>query len=192
MRTLRARLRAFGRAREGASAVEFALISPLLILFYFGMAETCELMMAQRRVSHSAAAMADLITQGGQLDKDELADILLAGRLIMAPFPTTNLSVRLTSVVRDPNNQNLADWSEVSGTAFTKIADGTPVAIKTPINEPGQSVLLAEVQFGHQSAVGYVLPGLKTLKHQAELRPRRTDRVVRCERASATAECIEI
>ena len=192
MKTLRTRLAAFGRAREGASAVEFALISPLLIMFYFGMAETCELMMAQRRVSHSAAAMADLITQGGELDKDELADILLAGRLIMAPFPTANFSVRLTSVVRDSNNQNLADWSEVSGSAFTKIPDGTVVAIKTPINAADQSVVLAEVQFGHESAVGYVLPGLKTLKHSAELRPRRTDKVVRCERATATSPCVEI
>ena len=192
MRTLRTRLRGFAAAQQGVAALEFALISPLLILFYFGMAETCELMMAQRRVSHSAAAMADLVTQGGELDKDELADILLAGRMILEPFPATTYSVRLTSVVRNANNQNVADWSEIYGAGFSKIPDNTVVAIKTPINDVGQSVVLAEVRFGHESAVGYVLPGTRTLSHSAELRPRRTDRVVRCERATATSPCVEI
>ena len=192
MSQLRFRLRCFQAAQAGIAAVEFALIAPLLILFYFGMAEICELMMAQRRVSHSAAAMGDLITQGGELDSNELTDIVRAGRLIMSPFPTATMSVRLTSVVRNDQNQNLADWSEVAGTAFTKVSKGSAVTIKTPLNQAGQSVVVAEVQYGFTTPVGYVLPGLQTLKHTAELRPRRTDRVVRCERASATSPCVEV
>ena len=192
MKPLLTRMRDFRGAAAGVAAVEFALIAPLLILFYFGMAETCQLMMAQRRVSHAAAAMADLITQGGELDAAELQDVLKAGELIMAPFPIGTMSVRFTSVVRDNNNQNVADWSEVKGPAYAKVPDGTVVPIKTPINDVGQSVVLAEIEYGFESAVGYVLPGMKTLKHSAELRPRRTDKVVRCERATATAPCVEI
>lgn len=188
----RSRLLTFARDVGGVAALEFALIAPLLILFYFGMAETCQLMMAQRRVSHSAAAMADLITQGGELDSKELADIYDAGRMIMAPFPTGTMSIRVTSVVRDANNKNLAKWSEVYGTGYTKVPVGTEVAIKTPINAVDQSVVMAEVEFKHESSIGYVLPGVKTLKHTAELRPRRTDEVVRCERATPTSPCVPV
>lgn len=188
---IRTRLRGFALATAGASAVEFALISPLLILFYFGMAETCQLMMAQRRVSHAAAAIGDLITQGGELDSKERDDIFLAGRMIMSPFQTDTMSIRVTSVVR-VNNQNVVDWSNVSGGAFSPMVKGAVATITTPINADGQSVLLAEVAYEHQSTVGYVFPGVMKLKHAAELRPRRTDTVVRCERASATAPCVPV
>jgi Flp pilus assembly protein TadG len=43
------RLSRFWRDRRGVSAVEFALIAPVLMIFYFGMAELTEAMMAQRR-----------------------------------------------------------------------------------------------------------------------------------------------
>ena len=191
MRLTRTRLRGFALATAGASAVEFALISPLLILFYFGMAETCQLMMAQRRVSHAAAAIGDLITQGGELDSKERDDIFLAGRMIMSPFQTDTMSTRITSVVR-VNNQNVVDWSNVTGGAYTPMARGTVVPITTPINTHGQSVLLTEVAYNHQSTVGYVFPGVMKLKHSSEMRPRRTDTVVRCERATATAPCIPV
>ena len=191
IRRLRSHARGFALATAGASAVEFALISPLLILFYFGMAETCQLMMAQRRVARAAAAMGDLITQGGELDSKERDDIFLAGRMIMTPFPTGTMSIRVTSVVR-VNNQNVVGWSNVSGTAFTAMAKGTVVPISTPINDDGQSVVLTEVAFDHQSTVGYVFPNAMKLKQSSEMRPRRTDTVVRCERATATAPCIPI
>jgi Flp pilus assembly protein TadG len=191
IRPLRTRMRRFALATAGASAVEFALISPLLIGFYFGMAETCQLMMAQRRVSHAAAAIGDLITQGGELDSKERDDIFLAGRMIMSPFQTDTMSIRITSVVR-VNNANVVDWSNVSGSAFQPLTKGAVVPLSTPINDDGQSVVLTEVTYGHQSAVGYVLPGVMTLKHASELRPRRTDTVVRCERATATSPCIPV
>ena len=193
MSPLRTRLRAFATAQAGASAVEFALIAPLLIMFYFGMAETCQLMMAQRRVSHSAAAMADLITQGGQLDSKERDDIYKAGKLIMAPFPVTGMRVRITSVIR-LNGRTEVRWSEATGAGMTPKAPREPITVKTPLTQDGDSVVLAEVEFDHESAIGYALPGVMKLKHFAELRPRRTNEVVRCDRANndPLAPCVPI
>jgi Flp pilus assembly protein TadG len=187
----RMRLRRLRRATAGTAAVEFALLAPLLILFYFGMAETCQLMIAQRRVSHSAAAMADLVTQGGELDTEERDDIFLAGRMILAPFPVEHYRVRLTSVVRT-NDKNVVDWSEVSGTGLAKLPKGSVATIKTPLTENGQSVVMAEVEFDHESTVGYALPGVMKLKHAAELRPRRTNTVIRCTHNAATGACVPI
>ena len=43
--------------RRGVSAVEFALIAPVIIVFYFGLAEFCQAFMAQKRMGRTAAAM---------------------------------------------------------------------------------------------------------------------------------------
>ena len=58
-RGVRVGIRGFWRDPRGVSAVEFALIAPLLILMYCGMAELSLAMMAQRRLSNIASAIGD-------------------------------------------------------------------------------------------------------------------------------------
>jgi Flp pilus assembly protein TadG len=61
------RLSRFWRDRRGVSAVEFALIAPVLVIFYCGMAELTQAMMAQRRVSNIASSIGDVVAQNAQL-----------------------------------------------------------------------------------------------------------------------------
>ncbi|MBP8248028.1 MAG: pilus assembly protein, partial [Phenylobacterium sp.] len=68
-------LRRFRDDREGVSAVEFALIAPIMILFYFGMAEICQGFMAQKRTQHVASTIADLVAQRETISTATLTDI---------------------------------------------------------------------------------------------------------------------
>ena len=67
-------LRRFARDCRGVSAIEFAIIAPLLITFYLGMAETTQAMMAKRKASHVASAIGDLIAQDQSVTDAEIAD----------------------------------------------------------------------------------------------------------------------
>jgi Flp pilus assembly protein TadG len=166
--------RRFGCDERGVSAVEFAFIAPLLILFYFGMAETCQLLMAKRRISHAGAAVADLVSQGkGPALKADLDDKLLAAQSIVYPFPTTSLRIQLTSVrARNPTagGDPMVDWSYPAG---GRAKDST-FAVGTPLN-PGESVIVAEVTYSYNSSIGYFIPAAKALTYKAEYRPRRED-----------------
>ena len=53
----------FMRDRRGVSAIEFALIAPLLILIYVGVAEIGNALTVFRRTSTVAATAADLTAQ---------------------------------------------------------------------------------------------------------------------------------
>ncbi|OWY58885.1 pilus assembly protein TadE, partial [cyanobacterium TDX16] len=77
-----------GRDERGVSAVEFALLAPVLIAFYFGMAEFCQGFMAQKRMGHVSAMVADLVAQEDTVAIANLDDIFDIGGLIMKPFPT--------------------------------------------------------------------------------------------------------
>ena len=175
------RLRSFGRRfladQSGVSAIEFAFIAPILIVFYFGMAETCQLLMAKRKVRHAGAAVADLVSQSDSpvTTAAALDDRLLAAQSIMAPFPTGPLVIRLTSVTaRNPaaGGAPLVDWSYPSGGR----AKESPFTPSTPLNA-GESLIVAEVTYGYNSSIGYFLPGVRQMTHKAELRPRKHDRI---------------
>ena len=163
------------RDRRGVSAVEFALIAPLMIAFYFGLTEFCQGFMAQKRMSHSAAAVADLVAQTDVVKKDELADILAIGKTIMAPFPTSALTSSVSSVTRDANGVAKVDWSQASG--GTARAKNEVVVVPADILANGESVVMAETTYGYASPVKYLLPGVTNFKGKFYSRPRKVDKV---------------
>lgn len=66
------------RNSEGVAAIEFALVAPIMIAFYFGMSELAMGIMADRNVSHATAVTADLATQLPLLNSVELSDVMTA------------------------------------------------------------------------------------------------------------------
>ena len=188
-----ARLRRFPGAREGVAAIEFAFIAPIMIFFYLGMAETCQLVMAQRRVSHSAAALADLVTQDTAIAASEMLEVFEAGCTLMDPFVVGNRKyrVRLTSArhaipagATAPTTH--VAWSENNGRGFTDLADGSPIAPTTPLTTVGASVVIAEVEYDYKSSVNFLI-NTKTLKHRSEMRPRRAAEVAYTPPAAGAA-----
>ncbi|HEX8471269.1 MAG TPA: TadE/TadG family type IV pilus assembly protein, partial [Brevundimonas sp.] len=132
------------RDRRGVSAVEFALIAPVMIAFYFAMGELCQGYMAQKRLSHTASSIANLVAQTDVVKEDEVADVMAIGALIMKPFPATSLSTRITSVTRDANGVAKVDWSRASGAGLPAYADQAVVTVPTDMIGNGASLVMAE------------------------------------------------
>ncbi|HEY0437808.1 MAG TPA: TadE/TadG family type IV pilus assembly protein, partial [Phenylobacterium sp.] len=180
------------RDRRGVSALEFALIAPVLILIYFGMAELSQGLMAERRVSHAASAMGDLIAQYDSANspvKDaDSAAVFAAAKAILSPFPTTALELRVTSIVmKAPASggapQAVVDWSDpsVPGGSLPKLAKDTPMTVDPNLlSAVGDSVILAEAKYKYISPVGYVLPNGLAFTETFYEKPRKTQTVRRC------------
>ncbi|MDQ0466448.1 Flp pilus assembly protein TadG [Caulobacter ginsengisoli] len=169
-----ARLR---RDHRGVSAVEFALIAPALIAFYFGLAEFTQAMMAERRASHVAASMGDLVAQSTQISDSTLTDIFTIGTTIMSPFPTSTLKMRLTSVTANSSGTPKVDWSKGSG--LTALTNGATVTLPTGLVTAGQSVIMSEVTYVYDSPVDQFIPGSITFTKKFYLRPRKSDQVTK-------------
>ena len=68
-----------GRYREddrGIAAIEFAIIAPVMIGMYFGLAEIASAISMDRRISHSTNVVGDLSTQQPELRDGEIAEVL--------------------------------------------------------------------------------------------------------------------
>ncbi|MDB5438434.1 MAG: pilus assembly protein TadE, partial [Caulobacteraceae bacterium] len=70
----------------GASAVEFALIAPVLIAMYFGIAELSQGMMSGNKAGEVASSIGDLASQNTCLTNAQVTDVFTIGGLLIKPF----------------------------------------------------------------------------------------------------------
>ena len=167
-------LRNLIKDRRGTAAVEFAFVAPVMILMYYGLAELTQGMMADRRASHVASAIGDLVAQDTMINSSEMTDIFNVGKAIIAPFPTTGLSMRVTSIRKDSTGAIQVMWSKSSG-SMGVLSSVTSVPAGLIANN--ESVILAESSYVYNSATGKALPNALTFTQKYYLKPRKTAQV---------------
>ncbi|MBP7816202.1 MAG: pilus assembly protein [Phenylobacterium sp.] len=160
--------------RRGAAAVEFAFIAPVMILMYYGLAELTQGMMADRRASHVASAIGDLVAQDTVINTTEMNDIFNVGKAIIAPFPTSGLSMRVTSIRKDSTGAIQVVWSKSSGSMGVL---STVSSVPTGLIANNESVILAESSYVYNSATKKALPNAMTFTQKYYLKPRKTAQV---------------
>jgi len=167
----------FLRDRRGVSAIEFALIAPVLICAYLGMAELTLGMIASRQTSHLAATMGDLASQSDNLTAANLTDLWAIGASMLQPNDTsTRLHIRLTQVTMNASNQAVVDWSKNYN--WTSYAPGAIISsVTTAQISQGQYLIMTEVQYDYVSPIGNFLPGTTTLKDTFYHHPRNGTKV---------------
>jgi len=175
----RRRLRAFLRDQRGLSAIEFAFIAPILILIYMGLGELTLAMMAERRASHAASAVGDLIAQAASsvtlAEVDQALDI---GKAVVSPYATTGLSMRVSSIKADSNAIPKVVWSRAQGTQLTKLTAGA-TANPFPANllDKDESVIKADVIYTFDTPLKKIVTRQLRFSETFYLRPRRADEI---------------
>lgn len=166
--------------RRGVSAIEFALLAPVMILIYFGLTEFCQAYMAERRTSHTAAMVADLVAQSSKTDKEDLASVAAIGQMLMKPFPAGPLTTRISSVTIDNKGQAWVDWSYTSNANVLKPLDKAKPIIDLPPDLAGdkESLIIGETRYEYKSAFKDFLPELTTFGRKYYLRPRTVNQVI--------------
>ncbi|HXA39155.1 MAG TPA: TadE/TadG family type IV pilus assembly protein [Phenylobacterium sp.] len=164
-------LRRLRSDQRGLAAVEFALIAPMMILLYTGLAEFTLAMMAERRAAHAASVVADLVAQTNQITVAQVSDVFTVANAIMSPFSTTTLKLRITSVTADVNGVPKVSWSQGSG--LGALTTGATVAGFPPtLLAAGDSVIMADVQYAFTSPLKLNLPNPINYSDTFYLRPR--------------------
>ena len=84
---------------RGVAAIEFALIAPIMISFYFGLSEIAMAISADRDVTHGASVAGDLATQATELDRLDVEDIMNATIEVLnvRDGDVSDISIDLTS-----------------------------------------------------------------------------------------------
>jgi Flp pilus assembly protein TadG len=167
----------FGGDRSGVSAVEFALVLPLMLTLYLGATEVSLGIATDRKVTLTARTVADLASQVSTVSNADMNNVLNAAAAVMQPYSTAPLKITVSSVEIDKDGKATIKWSDTrNGTARSP---GSAVTLPTALAVPNTSLIWGEVQYTYTPAVGYVVSGPLTLKDHIYMRPRLSATVVR-------------
>lgn len=168
----------FALSTAGLSAVEFALVAPLMITTYFGIAEVGNYILAARKVASVAATAADLVAQDTQIDDDEITDIFGALNVILRPFNTEDAQIVISSVVADEDGVTTVEWSDALHTDPVPV--GTAVTLpQADMIAPFQGIIMTRITFTYTTGYGQFLNNGATVTDTFYMKPRRSTKVVR-------------
>src|SRR5215213_1408528 len=167
----------FAQDRRGVSAVEFAMLLPLLITLYLGSVEISQGVGIDRKVTLTSRTVGDLASQVSSINNADMTNLLNAASSVLAPYDVSKLKVTVSAVTIDANNVAKIAWSDTkNGTARTV---GATVTVPTALNVASTTLIWSEASFDYTPAIGYVITGTLTLSDQIYMRPRLSDTVSR-------------
>jgi Flp pilus assembly protein TadG len=158
--------------RDGAAAVEFALIFPVLFLLNIGAAEALQIYKVQRNVAHIAATMSDITAQSRTVTDSEVQDILSSSASIIYQFPKASLQQRVSSLSANASGSVSQDWTakkDYSGSDAPSVPSGYLGA--------NESVIVTDVVYDYKPTFGLFLPKNIRFTRHAYSRPRLTAKV---------------
>jgi Flp pilus assembly protein TadG len=165
------------RDRRGVAAIEFAFIAPIMVLMYFGLAELTTALMAERRASHAASAVGDVVAQAPTIKASEVNDIFTLGEEIMRPFPESSLATCIASIRANGAGVTTVDWVRSKNGPTECPAQGANVALPAGLVLPNQGIVFAKVDYQFESPIGQIIQAPITFKSKFYLRPRKADYV---------------
>lgn len=174
MTTIMARMsratRRFRGDRRASSAVEFAMLLPLMMGLYLGGVEISQGIGIDRKVTLTAGALANLTAQSTTLSTSDMSNLMDASTAIMQPYGTTNLKMTVTCIKIDANKNATVKWSYTRGGT----ADSGAMTIPSALAVANSQLVLATVSYGYKPTVGYTITGTLTLSDQMYMSPRVT------------------
>jgi len=177
------------RDSRGVSAVEFALVLPLMVTLFLATVETTQGLQADRKVSLASRALSDLASQATVISNTDMSNIMDATADIIAPFAIANAQIVVTGIQTDILGVSRAVWSDArNASRYTCGQTMTvPAELKPAIGTTG-FLVLAEVKYTYTPTVAYLISGSILLSDRLYTRPRIGESVSRAP--SQGAGCI--
>ena len=174
-------IRAFSRlVRDvrAVSAVEFALILPIMVTLFLGGTELSQAISVKRKAVLVNRTIADLVSQDSCIINADMTSIFNASASVVAPFSTGKLKIVVSGVKVDPITLvATVKWSD--GYQVTARAVDSTVTLPTGLNIAGSWLVFSETTYEYTPPVGHTIIGMLPLKDVMYMRPRQGTEIKR-------------
>ena len=177
MRRLLNRLRShrssdrFASDQRGVSAVEFALILPVMLLIYLGGFEVLQGIAIDRMVALTASTVTNLVSQYTTISQStQMPDILSASTQVLTPYPSANARVVVTCISIDGAGRATVAWSQASNGGAKAV--GAVIAIPAALDTPNSTLIFGETTYPYTPAIDFMNLGTINLYSSVYMLPR--------------------
>jgi hypothetical protein len=166
------------RDARGVSAMEFALILPILVMFSAGTIEYSRLILMTHKLQSGAFILADLTSRDQELSTEQLGNIFLAIDQVVQPFDFgANGRAVVSSIGATALRLPILNW-QCSGAGAIAAASqlgtelGAEVALPAELElAQGETIIAAEVFFDFDPLFGVGLAP-RVIRRVAYFKPR--------------------
>ncbi len=165
------------RDRRAVSAVEFALVFPVMLAIYLGGNEVGNGLTISRGVSHVGSTIGDLVAQCSSISDGDMTNIMAAAAYVISPYSTTPLRIRVSGITTDASSNATVTWSDEYQT--TALTTGATYALPTALRTASAFYVVAEVHYIYTPYIGYVMTGSYDITHTLYFSPRNSTAIAR-------------
>ncbi len=151
----------FLRHGAGASAVEFALILPMMLVMFAGMSEMAHAIDNWRKLTLLTRTVADLTSQGDTIDpiaSSTMNDILGSSSAVLRPFSAANVQIVVSALGVDtsasPTRPKVCSSVASSNATARTVGVASDLTIPTSFKTNGNRYVLAEVSMPYAPMIG--------------------------------------
>lgn len=181
-------LRRLAGDTKGVAAIEFAMIAPIMIALYVGLAEVSMLITSDRKVSHASSVTGDLAAQYETISNNEMSNIMQAAIAVMGTnhARSAHVSVDIISFEKD----NSGTINEVG---YAKLGSGFPTkysaaGVSNKLLNKTSGLVVARVKYVYQSNSREFI-GHPSLTETFMLKPRKSATIPFTKGAGSTMTC---
>jgi Flp pilus assembly protein TadG len=92
-------------ARDGAAAIEFAFLAPIMVAMFFGAVELSVAITTERRVAQVAGSAGDLVARADRtINVSEVTDIMQIGSYMLDAASIAPLRIEISNVTSSPTD----------------------------------------------------------------------------------------
>jgi Flp pilus assembly protein TadG len=161
----------------GVAAIEFALVVPLVIIVYAGGFEIVQAATVNRKLTDTTVQLANVTTQYTAVGEPDLANIFAASSQIMAPYPTSSLTIVVSEIQTDTNSHGTVAWSQGYPTASACLAKNSAVALPAGFASPSSYYILVQTTYSYAPTIGGAFVHTIPMTDQIFMVPRQSTQI---------------
>ena len=170
--------RKFRENEDGIAAIEFAIIAPVMIGMYLGLAEVAAAISVDRRISHGTNVAGDMATQQPELRDADIEEVVSAALRVMDIRDINNVSIDIESFILPDTDQPAESRGRIRvNRSAGDFDDFDADTLDAQILNANSGVVVTRVSYKYTPIELRFFDSQITLDETFLLKPRRSDAV---------------
>ncbi len=140
-------LRHLSRNRDGASAIEFAFLFPIMLLLLAGLVDLGQGLTVRRKINQIASTSSEIIAMQSSWTEASVGSILDGVSTIVQPYDSDELTILLCVLDIDKKGKATVNWSAAYGTSALSAGQDSPVAVPQELQTADVQLVVTRVQY---------------------------------------------